>query len=583
MAVNINIPSQVKTYANLAAFPATGAVKTIYIAEDTNKTYRWTGSVYVEISGADFSGYVPTARTLTINGTTQDLSANRTFTVPTDLTVGTTPIASGTIGRVLFQGTGNVLQQSSSLFWDSTNNRLGIGTSSPTNILTLGAAVAASLQSSAASIFTSNENASNVFVQVAASNDPVQRPVFAGTKARGTLLSPTAVQSGDAITTFLSTAFDGTAGQASAGLSFDAESNASSGNAPQLISFITGASGGTRTTKMQVRSNGNVLIGTNTDAGFRLDVNGTARVQAAGEVLRVQGTTATGNSYIQYRNSSGNLGYIGWGSSVTDHLNIYNEKNADAIFGTNNIERLRILSGGNVGVGTSTSSSGFSGNARVLSIVDNATSNVGSFRAYGGGTTTSIELFGSASLVGLYGHTNHPMTFWTNTAERMRIFAGGNIGINTTTDAGFKLDVNGIGRFGVGAASSSVTIGQTAVNNGYIINATGYAASQYAYRFNNINGGVALFGGNNQTVIHRLDGGYQGSTTLQINGSSTVSGTAQLTSSILELNSTIQGFLPPRMTTTQKNAIATPAAGLQVFDTTLNMMSYYNGTIWVSL
>lgn len=52
MAVNINVPSQVKTYANLAAFPATGALKTIYIAEDTNKTYRWTGSVYTEISAS---------------------------------------------------------------------------------------------------------------------------------------------------------------------------------------------------------------------------------------------------------------------------------------------------------------------------------------------------------------------------------------------------------------------------------------------------------------------------------------------------------------------------------------------------
>ena len=50
MAIDINIPSQVKTFANLAGFPVTGAVKTIYIAEDTNKTYRWTGSVYVEIS-----------------------------------------------------------------------------------------------------------------------------------------------------------------------------------------------------------------------------------------------------------------------------------------------------------------------------------------------------------------------------------------------------------------------------------------------------------------------------------------------------------------------------------------------------
>lgn len=50
MAININIPSQVKTYANLAGFPVSGSLKTIYIAEDTNKTYRWTGSVYVEIS-----------------------------------------------------------------------------------------------------------------------------------------------------------------------------------------------------------------------------------------------------------------------------------------------------------------------------------------------------------------------------------------------------------------------------------------------------------------------------------------------------------------------------------------------------
>jgi hypothetical protein len=57
MAVNINVPSQVKTYANLAAFPASGSLKTIYIAEDTNKTYRWTGSVYVEISASASSAW----------------------------------------------------------------------------------------------------------------------------------------------------------------------------------------------------------------------------------------------------------------------------------------------------------------------------------------------------------------------------------------------------------------------------------------------------------------------------------------------------------------------------------------------
>ena len=40
----------VEEYANLAAFPVTGESGKIYIALDTNLTYRWSGSVYVEIS-----------------------------------------------------------------------------------------------------------------------------------------------------------------------------------------------------------------------------------------------------------------------------------------------------------------------------------------------------------------------------------------------------------------------------------------------------------------------------------------------------------------------------------------------------
>ena len=39
-------------YANQAAFPGTGTAGIIYVAIDTNKTYRWTGSVYAEISAS---------------------------------------------------------------------------------------------------------------------------------------------------------------------------------------------------------------------------------------------------------------------------------------------------------------------------------------------------------------------------------------------------------------------------------------------------------------------------------------------------------------------------------------------------
>ena len=40
-------------YANLAAFPLIGQAETIYVALDTNKTYRWSGSTYVEISPSE--------------------------------------------------------------------------------------------------------------------------------------------------------------------------------------------------------------------------------------------------------------------------------------------------------------------------------------------------------------------------------------------------------------------------------------------------------------------------------------------------------------------------------------------------
>ena len=54
-------------------------------------------------------------------------------------------------------------------------------------------------------------------------------------------------------------------------------------------------------------------------------------------------------------------------------------------------------------------------------------------------------------------------------------------------------------------------------------------------------------------------------------------------SAVLQANSTTKGFLPPRMTTTQKNAIATPASGLVVYDSTTNKLCCYNGSTWNDL
>jgi uncharacterized protein (TIGR02145 family) len=48
----------------------------------------------------------------------------------------------------------------------------------------------------------------------------------------------------------------------------------------------------------------------------------------------------------------------------------------------------------------------------------------------------------------------------------------------------------------------------------------------------------------------------------------------------VEITSTTQGFLPPRMTTIQRDAIAAPAAGLVIFNTTTNCLNFFMGSGW---
>lgn len=59
------------------------------------------------------------------------------------ITVGSTTITSGTSGRVAFNNAG-VYGESSNLFWDNTNNRQGILTSTPTSSLQIGGTTAVS-------------------------------------------------------------------------------------------------------------------------------------------------------------------------------------------------------------------------------------------------------------------------------------------------------------------------------------------------------------------------------------------------------------------------------------------------------
>ncbi|MFN5459447.1 MAG: hypothetical protein ACK5AY_06025 [Bacteroidota bacterium] len=61
------------------------------------------------------------------------------------------------------------------------------------------------------------------------------------------------------------------------------------------------------------------------------------------------------------------------------------------------------------------------------------------------------------------------------------------------------------------------------------------------------------------------------------------SGAAPAASAMLDVSSTTSGILIPRMTTAQRTAIVTPASGLLVYDTSIGLFYYYNGTAWVPI
>jgi hypothetical protein len=139
----------------------------------------------------------------------------------------------------------------------------------------------------------------------------------------------------------------------------------------------------------------------------------------------------------------------------------------------------------------------------------------------------------------------------------------GNTMIGTTTDAGFKLDVNGTARI-----NGLLTLTSSANLAGSILY-TNQGGDSSSY-FRNTSSRTVVNGGQ-----ITLSGGT-------VSVSATTNGANSDASAIFDVQSTVKDFLPPRMTTTQKNAIASPATGLVVYDTTLNSLNTYNGSSWSS-
>jgi hypothetical protein len=149
----------------------------------------------------------------------------------------------------------------------------------------------------------------------------------------------------------------------------------------------------------------------------------------------------------------------------------------------------------------------------------------------------------------------------------------GNFLINTTTDAGFKLDVNGTAR--VSVASGTLTNQFTIISSSSRLDVSAYDSITYGVIFRpSVNNGGAF-------VPISIWGSR-----IQLESSSvhiSTNATGGNASAILDVTSTTKGFLPPRMTTVQKNAIATPAAGLMVYDSTLNKLCVRTASAWETI
>jgi hypothetical protein len=70
---------------------------------------------------------------------------------------------------------------------------------------------------------------------------------------------------------------------------------------------------------------------------------------------------------------------------------------------------------------------------------------------------------------------------------------------------------------------------------------------------------------------------------IQWNNSVGIGTIAPNSSAILDLTSTTQAFLPPRMTTTQRDAIPSPVAGMVIYNTTTNVLNFRNATAWAAV
>jgi hypothetical protein len=283
---------------------------------------------------------------------------------------------------------------------------------------------------------------------------------------------------------------------------------APSGTAGNAISF---------TQAMTLTSSSKLLVNTTADSGnYFIQANGNIASinSSAGGLFTVSGTRS-----IAMQSFAGDWNYL---RSNGQNL-VFGTQDANTLYiRTSDVDRLTIAS---------TGAATFSNTVRV---------NGGELTVYSGSSVmyTGVDTGNNYVYFGT-NTANYGISFQAS-GDRMRIFNDGNVSINNTSNAGFKLDVNGTGRFS----------GRLLINS-----STNYSALQNTNTSGNIYWGIDNSTGSDFTGVSYArfiysEGAYplityvNGAERMRIasTGAATFSSSVTATAGIFNLNTTDGGF-----------------------------------------